>query len=111
MGLADYAAQHAEDFDRIHAVVEIKGQLLALDLRSESVPYTVTRVTDGGRSETVREVRRRLQLRAASRVRQGARELTGGPVLRGPLGIGASLRRPRRALLRTGVGRVHTVRG
>jgi len=32
MGLADYAAQHAEDFDRIHAVVEIEGQLLALDL-------------------------------------------------------------------------------
>jgi type III restriction enzyme len=47
-GLADYASVHGDDFDRIDAVVEIDGNLLALDLRSESVREEVAKVKDGG---------------------------------------------------------------
>jgi hypothetical protein len=45
-GLADYAAQHSDKFDRIDAVVELDGQLLALDLRSQSARKAVAKVTD-----------------------------------------------------------------
>jgi len=47
-GLADYAAQHEDRYDRIDAVVEIEDRLLALDLRSESVRAAVGQVGDGG---------------------------------------------------------------
>jgi hypothetical protein len=51
-GLADYAAQHGAIYDRIDAVVEIDQQLLALNLRSESVREAIDRIGDGN----VREV-------------------------------------------------------
>ena len=47
-GLADYAALHGDDFDRIDAVVEIDGKLMALDMRSETVRQAVGAVGDGG---------------------------------------------------------------
>jgi type III restriction enzyme len=47
-GLADYAAQHSDLFDRIEAVVEINKTLLALDLRSDSVRQAVAEVKEGG---------------------------------------------------------------
>jgi type III restriction enzyme len=47
-GLADYAAQHSDVYTRIDAVVEIEDQLLALDLRSETVREAVAKVSDGG---------------------------------------------------------------
>lgn len=47
-GLADYAALHGDVFDRIHSVVEIDGNLLALDLKSEAVRQAVAKVGDGG---------------------------------------------------------------
>ncbi|MCY7290250.1 MAG: DEAD/DEAH box helicase family protein [Cryobacterium sp.] len=47
-GMADYAALHGDEFDRIDAVVEIDGNLLALNLRSASVREAVGKVSDGG---------------------------------------------------------------
>jgi type III restriction enzyme len=47
-GLADYAAEHSDKFDRIDAVVEIENRLLALNLRSQSVRDAIGRVSDGG---------------------------------------------------------------
>lgn len=47
-GLADFAAQHSDEFHRIDAVVEIEGRLLALDLRSESVREAVAEISDAG---------------------------------------------------------------
>lgn len=45
-GLAEYAARHSDAFDRIDAVVEIDGKLLALDLRSEAVRDAIAGMTD-----------------------------------------------------------------
>lgn len=47
-GLAEYAQRHSSQFDRIDAVVEIGGKLVALDMRSGSVREAVSKVTDGG---------------------------------------------------------------
>ncbi len=47
-GLADYAAAHGEAFDRIEAVAEVNGNLLALDLKSPAVREAVASVDDGG---------------------------------------------------------------
>src|SRR5581483_6295926 len=45
-GLADYAGQHSEMFNRIDAVVEIDGKLLALDMLSAVVREAVGNLTD-----------------------------------------------------------------
>ncbi len=50
-GLAEYAKQHGDDFDRIDAVVEIDTKLLALDLRSAGVREAVMKVSDDGVKE------------------------------------------------------------
>lgn len=50
-GLADYAAVHQDEFDRIEAIVEIDGKLLALDMRSATVRTEVTKINDGGVKE------------------------------------------------------------
>ena len=47
-GLAQYAEVHTADFDRIEAVAEIDGGLLALDLRSSSVRDAIRLVAEGG---------------------------------------------------------------
>lgn len=47
-GLADYAAHHSDSFDRIDAVIEIDKQLLALDLRSETVREAISTLKDDG---------------------------------------------------------------
>lgn len=47
-GLANYATLHGDDFDRIHAVVEIDDNLMALDLKSQAVRQAVAKVGDGG---------------------------------------------------------------
>ncbi len=47
-GLVQYAVDHGERYDRIHAVVEIDGRLLALDLQSETVRQAVAKISDGG---------------------------------------------------------------
>lgn len=47
-GLADYAEQHGDVFDRIHSVVELDDKLLALDLKSEAVREAVKDVDDVG---------------------------------------------------------------
>lgn len=50
-GLADYAALHGDDFDRIDAVVEVDDKLLALNLRSEAVRDAVGKLKDGSVKE------------------------------------------------------------
>jgi hypothetical protein len=47
-GLAEYAARHSDTFDRIDAVAEVDGNLMALNLRSDVVREAVTKVSDGG---------------------------------------------------------------
>jgi type III restriction enzyme len=47
-GLAGYAAAHGDVFDRIDAVAEVDGKLLALDLKSQAVREAVAAVDDGG---------------------------------------------------------------
>jgi type III restriction enzyme len=47
-GLASYAAAHGDVFDRIDAVAEVDGNLLALDLKSPAVRDAVATVDDGG---------------------------------------------------------------
>lgn len=47
-GLAKYGQAHGDAYDRIWAVVEIDGNLLALDLRLESVREAVAKVNEGG---------------------------------------------------------------
>jgi type III restriction enzyme len=47
-GLAGYAAAHGDVFDRIDAVAEVDGKLLALDLKSLAVREAVAAVDDGG---------------------------------------------------------------
>ncbi len=51
MGMAGYASDHGDVFDRIEAVVEIDGKLVALDLKSETVRDAVGRLNDGGVKE------------------------------------------------------------
>nr|WP_141216885.1 MULTISPECIES: hypothetical protein [unclassified Rhodococcus (in: high G+C Gram-positive bacteria)] len=46
-GLANYAAQHGDLFERIHSVVEIEGKLLALDLKADAVHDAIRTVGDG----------------------------------------------------------------
>ncbi|MFF1818105.1 DEAD/DEAH box helicase [Kribbella sp. NPDC058245] len=46
-GLGAYAELHSSAFDRIDAVVEINGKLLALDVRSETVRQAVVALNDG----------------------------------------------------------------
>lgn len=47
-GLAEYAVLHGDRYDRIHAVAEVDGKLLALDMRSETVRQAVGKVGDAG---------------------------------------------------------------
>lgn len=47
-GLASYASQHSNVYDRIDAVVEIDNKLLALDLKSPTVQKAIVAVTDDG---------------------------------------------------------------
>ena len=47
-GLAAYAARHSDTFERIDAVAEVDKQLLALDLRSETVRDAASTVQDDG---------------------------------------------------------------
>lgn len=46
--LADYAEQHRDSFERMHAVAEVDKRLLALDLKSEAVRQAIRAVDDGG---------------------------------------------------------------
>lgn len=50
-GLADYTADHGDAFDRIHTVAEIEGQMLALDMKSQTVRVAVQKIKDGGVQE------------------------------------------------------------
>jgi type III restriction enzyme len=47
-GLAAYAERHSNIFDRIDAVAEIDGSLMALDLRSEAIRESVAHINDNG---------------------------------------------------------------
>lgn len=46
-GLAQYAKDHGDVFDRIESVVEISGKLLAIDLKSETVRDEIEKINDG----------------------------------------------------------------
>lgn len=54
-GLAEYAKAHGDVFDRIYSIVEISGQLLALDLKSEAVREAVAKIDDDGVSDLFKE--------------------------------------------------------
>ena len=47
-GLAVYATEHGDAFARIDAVAEVKGSLLALDLKSETIRVGLASVADDG---------------------------------------------------------------
>ncbi|MEU0570315.1 DEAD/DEAH box helicase family protein [Nonomuraea sp. NPDC005983] len=55
-GLASYAAEHFDCFQRIDAVTKIDDKLLALDLRSEVVRNALGELTSGGAKELFKKL-------------------------------------------------------
>jgi hypothetical protein len=54
-GLAAYASEHGEAFDRIEAVVEVDDSLMALDIRSEAVREAIGSTAEGGVKDLFKE--------------------------------------------------------